>query len=182
MLDHVAQRCETSVVIEAALLVRPESFEWCGSIAFVGRAFRLEVVNADLFRRMHVPARLCEDWRHVTRRTLRLPIEHCRTACCCRRIKTSRRRRRCWNCELIKLQCRKLSRGQVGIAAHVTKTFARCDRKLHRIVKTRIIKRALPVHFQIGYERVPMRYRTPPGPGVKVDAGQSKRGREQCRR
>ena len=108
-------------------------------------------------RRVHVPAGLGEDRRHVTHRTLRLAVEHRRAACRSRGIETSRRRRGRRNRELIKLKRRKFCGDQIGIATHVAKTFARRDREFHRIVQTRIVKRSLPVHLEIRDERIPVR-------------------------
>src|ERR1044072_3220152 len=108
MLDHVAQGGETSIVIEAAFLVRPESLERRGAITFVRRALGLKIVDADLFRRVHVPPRLSEGWRHVTHRTLRLTIEQRCTACRRRRIETSCRCCRGRDGELIEVKRRRL--------------------------------------------------------------------------
>src|SRR5512140_2531189 len=58
VVDDVAECGETTVVVEAALLVCEQPLERRSAVALVGRAFRLEVVNADLFRFVHVPARL----------------------------------------------------------------------------------------------------------------------------
>src|SRR5262249_53250279 len=49
VLDHVEQRREAPVVVEAALLVRPEALERRRAVALVWRALRLEVVDPDLF-------------------------------------------------------------------------------------------------------------------------------------
>jgi hypothetical protein len=57
----------------------------------------------------------------------------------------------------------------------------RSDGELVRIVQSRIEERLLAVHFQIGYKGVPVRHRTPSGPGVKVHTRQTKSRRNQCR-
>src|ERR1041385_255039 len=103
MVNHVAQRRETTVVIKPALLVCPQSFQRRRAITFVRRTFRLEVVDADLFRLVHVPTGLTEDGRHVTLRALRLAVEEHRTTCRCRCVETSRRRSRSRDCELIEM-------------------------------------------------------------------------------
>src|SRR6185503_3508716 len=157
VLDHVAECWETSVVIEAAFLVCPESFERSCSVTFVGRALGLKVVDSDLFRRVHVPARLGVDRWHVTDRAFRLTFEHCRSACRCCGVERSRRRCRRGYCELVKLKRRKFCSNQVRITAHVAETRARGDREFHRIVQTRIVERSLPVHLEVRDERVPMR-------------------------
>jgi hypothetical protein len=57
VVDDCAERRETSVVIEAALLMREESAQRRRAIAVIGRPVRLEAVNADLLRRVQVPSR-----------------------------------------------------------------------------------------------------------------------------
>src|SRR5262245_45921964 len=67
---HVDQRCKTSVVVEAALLMCPQSGERTRAVAVVGRAIRLEIVDADLAGGMQVPPGLGVQRRNVTARTL----------------------------------------------------------------------------------------------------------------
>src|SRR5689334_6568013 len=157
MLDHVAQRRETPVVIETTLFMCPEPFQRRRAITFIRRTFRLEIVDADLFRLVHIPTGLTKHRRHVTLRALRLAIEERRATCRGRCVETSRRRSRCRDCELIKMKRRKFCRDQIRIAAHVAETRACSDRKLHRIVESRIAERSLPVHLEVRDERVPVR-------------------------
>src|SRR6185295_3052049 len=125
-----------SIVIEAARLMCPEAFEGSGSITLVGRTFGLEVVDANLFGCVHVPARLGVDRWHVASRTLRLIFEqHC-AACRRCRIETSGRRYRCGDRELVKLKRGKLRGNQIRIASHVAETGARGNREFDRIVET----------------------------------------------
>src|SRR5262245_23334587 len=58
MVHHVEQGREPTIVIEAALHVRPQTVERRGAIAAIGRALGLEVVDADLLGGVHVPAGL----------------------------------------------------------------------------------------------------------------------------
>src|SRR6476469_4160453 len=55
------------------------------------------------------------------------------------------------------------------------------DRKLTRLVETRIEERSFAVHFQVRNERVPVRHRSPAGPRMEVHAGQAERRRNQRR-
>src|SRR6185369_12578873 len=86
VLDNVAQRGEASIVIEAALLMCPESLQRSGSVTFIGRPLGLKVVDSNLRWSVHVPARLRVDWRHVTDGTLRYPFEQRLSACRRRRV------------------------------------------------------------------------------------------------
>src|SRR5690349_5962176 len=76
VVDHIAERGETSVVIEATFLVRPQSLQRRRPVTLVRRTLGLKIVNADLLRRVHVPTGLAKDRWYVTRRTLRWSIEH----------------------------------------------------------------------------------------------------------
>src|SRR6185369_16867384 len=131
---------------------------------------------------MHVPPWFAEDRRHVTRRTLRWSVEHSLTARGCRSVETSRRRSGRRYRELIEVKRRQLRRDQIRIAAHVAKTCTRRDRKLGCIIETRIVEGSLSVHLEVRNERVPVRNRTPARPRMKIDAGESERGRDQGRR
>src|SRR5262245_7343540 len=55
VVDDISQRGEAAVMVEAARLVRPETFEGRCAIALIGGAVGLEVVDADLGAGMHVP-------------------------------------------------------------------------------------------------------------------------------
>src|SRR6058998_855903 len=80
MFDHVPQCCKAAVVIEAAFLMGPETFQRRGSVSSIRGAIRLEVINADFRCRMHVPAGFREHRRYMTRRALRLAFEYCFTS------------------------------------------------------------------------------------------------------
>src|SRR5215213_8578705 len=182
MLDYVAQRREAAVVIEAAFRVCPESLERSGSITLVWGALGLKVVDTDFLGRVHVPSWLSVDRWHVTGRTLCRTFEHSLTSCGSGGIKAAGRRRRRGDCELKELKRRKFRGDQIRITAHVTKTCTRCNRKLHWIIQARIVERTLPVHLEVCDERVPMRHRSPAGPGMKIHACKTEsRRQESCR-
>src|SRR5205085_1753507 len=67
VVDDRAVVREAAVVIEAAFRAHEESRERRGAVAIVGRARRLEVVDADLGGGVHRPARLAEERRNVAR-------------------------------------------------------------------------------------------------------------------
>src|SRR5690606_8007098 len=75
MVDDFLQGGEATVVVEASLLADEESAKGAGAVALVGRSHRLEVVDPDLGGRVHVPAGLRVDRRHVASRALRLAVE-----------------------------------------------------------------------------------------------------------
>src|SRR5438045_726930 len=67
---------EAPVVVEAALRPHEQALERRRPVeVLVGRAARLEVVDADLLRPVHRPAGLREERRHVAARALRLSLE-----------------------------------------------------------------------------------------------------------
>src|SRR5262249_2412741 len=66
--DHVGHRREAAVVVEAPLLVRPQTGQRGGAVAMVGVARGLEVVAADLGGRGRIPARLGRHRRDVAAR------------------------------------------------------------------------------------------------------------------
>src|SRR5215510_422911 len=71
VLHHGEQVREASVVVEAALLMRPETGQRTGSVHVRGRSVGLEVVDADLTSGVHVESGLGEEWWHVARGALR---------------------------------------------------------------------------------------------------------------
>ena len=75
MRDDPGERREAAVVIEAALCVRPQALQRRGAVMAIRRALRLEAVDADLVRRVHVPARFGVERRHVAARAVRLAGE-----------------------------------------------------------------------------------------------------------
>src|SRR5436309_14314601 len=120
MFDHVPQCCKAAVVIEAAFLMGPETFQRRGSVSSIRGAIRLKVINADFSRRMHVPAGFREHRRYMTRRAFRFGFKYCFAdltglrwnSALANRLRTMRfptnwgcRR---WNCQLIEMQCSKL--------------------------------------------------------------------------
>jgi len=76
VIDYIPQCGEPAVMIETALLVTPQTFQWCGSVSPVRSPIRLKIVNTDLSRRVHVPARLRENRRYMTSRAFRLTEEY----------------------------------------------------------------------------------------------------------
>src|SRR5262249_54453790 len=75
VVDDVAQRGETTIVIEAALLVRPQASKRRGAVHVGRRAIGLEGVDADLRGRMQVVPRLGEQRRDVAARALGRSVE-----------------------------------------------------------------------------------------------------------
>src|SRR5215813_13817637 len=71
------------------------------------------------------------------------------------------------------MQGSELGCDQVDRVGHMTEACFRSNRELIGIIEPRIVEVALPVHFQICNECVPVRYRAPAGPCVQVHACQS---------
>src|SRR5688572_22929143 len=76
---------------------------------------------------------------------------------------------------------RQLRADQVRITSTIPEIVCCSDRKLRRILQTRIKECALSVHFQVCDKGVPMGDRTPPGPCMEVHSGQSICRRDKCR-
>jgi hypothetical protein len=81
------------------------------------------------------------------------------------------------NRQLVVLQRRQLAGRQIGIVAHLGETGTRGHRKPYRVVEAGIDEGALPVHFEVGDEGVPVGDAAPARVGVQVDAGEPERGR-----
>src|SRR5262249_51709317 len=114
MVDDVGERCEAPIVIEAAPGMCEQTLERWRSIPLVGCAIGLEGIDADLGRRVHVPAWLSVEWRHVTGAAASRAFEEGLATCGCGRIEA-----RCGRCgrdnrELVEVQCRELRRDEIG--------------------------------------------------------------------
>src|SRR5262249_13068784 len=173
----VPQCGESAIVIETTSLMGPQTLEGCGPVAPVGSAIRLKIVDADFRRRMHIPTRVGENRRHVTRCAFRFTLEY-RFSVLDYRGRVMRVRRRGYR-ELIKMQSGEFWSDQIRIIAYVSKSGPRRYRELSCVIQTRIVERTLSVHFQVGDEGIPVRHRAPTGPRVKVHACEAERRRNQ---
>ena len=84
---------------------------------------------------------------------------------------------RCRNRQLIKLQRGKLRGNEIVVRVNVgqiRKAVRGRNWELRRVVQARIEEPAFPVHFEIGYECVPVWYGTPADPGVEVYSAKTK--------
>src|SRR5215469_5192429 len=66
-----------------------------------------------------------------------------------------------------------------SICGRSPKPLAAAIRELGGVVQSRIPKPALPVHFQVCDERIPVRQRSPAAPGMEVYPRKAKSGRNQ---
>src|SRR5262249_49786986 len=130
VLDHVEQRREAPVVVEAALLVRPEALERRRAVALVWRALRLEVVDPDLFGGVHVPTGLRVERRHVAARAVRAAPEQLLAARGGRTIEAAARGPRRGERQLVEVKRRELGRDAVLVVAHVAEPVGRGQREL----------------------------------------------------
>src|SRR5688572_4756908 len=103
MFDHGCKRRETPVMIETALGVRPKPTQRGSAVPSVRRTIGLEIVDADLSRRMEIPTGLSEQRRNVANCTLAIAVENVRTSCSTRSVKTSVRCFRSWDRQLIEM-------------------------------------------------------------------------------
>src|SRR5258705_5345537 len=75
VIDHVEDRCEPPIVIEAPLLMRPQPCQWRRPVHAGRRPISLERVDADLAGSMQVLPRLGKERRDVAGRALRRSVE-----------------------------------------------------------------------------------------------------------
>src|SRR6185437_15993292 len=137
----------------------------------------LEAIDANLRRGVQIPTGFgVERWR-VTGAALAGAGKHEFPPPRGARIKAASGRAWSGKRQLIKLQGGELARDQVRLVLKMTEACPRSDRKLAGIVEPRIVKGPLTVHFEGGYEGVPVRDRTPSGPSMEVHPGKS-----ECRR
>src|SRR4029453_13522623 len=99
---------------ETALHVTPKSLERGRAVVLIGRAQRLKRVDADLVRRVHVPAWLGEQRRHVAACAAGLAAEQRSTAACGCGVEGAAGRSRRPQAQLIVMQRGKLRGDQVG--------------------------------------------------------------------
>src|SRR5215472_11077071 len=70
MVDDVQERSETTIVIKTTLGVSPQALERSGAIRLRRAAIRLEIIDAELLRGMHVPSGLCVGRGNMAARAL----------------------------------------------------------------------------------------------------------------
>jgi hypothetical protein len=75
MIDHIRQCLEATVMVEAALLMRPKARQWRRTIHVRRRAVCLESVNSHFGGRLQVVPRFREQRRDVADRALCLAVE-----------------------------------------------------------------------------------------------------------
>src|SRR5262252_1853683 len=96
MLDDIVERCEATIVVEAALGPHEQPSERRGAIALFRRTLRLEIVDSDLRSRVHRPTRLGEERIDVAGTARRLSEEEVSAAVGgCLIVALLRRLRRC---------------------------------------------------------------------------------------
>src|SRR6185312_14607144 len=134
VVNHVSQGCKATVVVEAALLMRPQSVKRSGAITVIRRAAGLEVINANLGSSVHVPARFSVERRNVAGAALGFAVEECFAARRGCRIKAALWRRRCSNIQLIDMQRAELGSDQVDIIVNVAKSSLRGHREFAGII------------------------------------------------
>src|SRR5207248_3304550 len=110
MIDDVAKRRETAVVVKATLvdlIHAPQRAQRDGPVAVIRSAFGLEVIDSDLLRCVQIPAGFGEQRRHVAAGAARFIFENFFALLCGGAIEASCRRLRCWQRQLVKMQRRK---------------------------------------------------------------------------
>src|SRR5262249_17316651 len=147
----------------------------CGAIATVGRSTRLKIVNTDLIRRMHVPAGVRPQRPNVTAVAPRLAVEQLFASVSGRGMEGVGGRFRRRDRQLVKLQVREL-RGDAVIAWADMREVANAapdgHRELHRVVQSSVEESSNATHVKVRDKGIPVRDRSPPGPGMQVDAAE----------
>ena len=131
---------------------------------------------------MQIPAGIGPERLDVAIVALRFATEESIAAGRSRNIEATSGRLRRGNSQLIELKLLEFGSDEVAVGINVreiAKTVGGGDRELRGVVEPRIPEPALPMHFEICDEGVPVGNRTPAGPGVEIDAAQSKRRRNQ---
>src|SRR5262245_6112279 len=100
--------------------MRPQATQRRGAITLIRRAVRLEAVDADFLRGVHVPTRLGEERRDVTGRAPRLVVEQRRATHRGLAIEAPARRLRRFERKLVEVQCAECGRDQVALRGDVT--------------------------------------------------------------
>src|SRR5207247_4261317 len=113
VIDHIQQRRKATIVKEAALLVRPQSFQRRCAVPPVRTAIRLKIINAKLCCCMQVPPWFGVNRIHVTVVASRLPFKQLVASVCSGLVKAAGRRFRRGNRKLIKVKRRKLRCNQI---------------------------------------------------------------------
>src|SRR6202795_2076822 len=119
VVHDIPKRREASVVIEAALLVCPQTAERRRAVRVGRRTIRLERVHADLRGRVEVVAGLRVEWRDVAGRAARLALEEGPAAFEGSCVEGPRGRLRRGDRELVEVQGGQLGGDLVGRAARV---------------------------------------------------------------
>src|SRR5262249_60879942 len=110
-----------------------------------------------------------------------LSLEHVAAPLGCLAVEGALRRIGRWNGQLIEVQRGKLRADEIRIITYIAETGTSRHRELHAIVEARVEEGPFAVHFEIGNEGIPMRYRAPASPGMEIDPGEPKRRREEPR-
>src|SRR5690349_12936737 len=122
---------------------------------------------------MHIPPRFCEERWHMTRSTAPFSSENRFPANGSLCIEISSRRPGGRNRELIEMERSELGRNDVIGGSDIVIAVLHRERKGISVAKTWIIERALPVHFEVRNENIPVGDASPSGVSMQVDARES---------
>src|SRR6202521_4462049 len=134
VIDDRAEVCESSVVIEAALLPREQAAQWRGPIAVGGSTIGLKVVDTDFRRRMQIVARFGVERRCLARLGSRHG-EDLASAGSRRRVVRARGRQWSGDGKLIEMQGGELRCDKVGLLSHVEFVVLDRYRKLRGVLQ-----------------------------------------------
>jgi len=76
MVYNIQQRTEPSVVIEAALGMRPKTIQRGRAVPLVGGTVGLEAVDANFGWSVHIPSGLCVQRRNMAGRTFAAAVKY----------------------------------------------------------------------------------------------------------
>ena len=114
--------------------VREETTERRCAVASIRRPARLEVVDANLLRRVHVPAGLGEERRNVATRASSAAVEDRLAALRGLGVEAAFWWRGCRDGELVEVEGSELRGDEVGRATHVAEAGPGRHRELERVV------------------------------------------------
>ena len=136
-----------------------------------GASIRLEIVNANLFSLVHVPAGLSKERRHVALCALCLAVEYRLSTCGGRSSKLPSGGFGGRHRQLIKLKRGQFRRHHVLFAHACSRTGPRRNWVLYRVVQTRIEESSLPLQFKVSDVSVPVSDAAPAAtPRVQIDS------------
>jgi hypothetical protein len=160
VVDNFVQVLKLAVMIKTALGMGEQTPQGCRAIAPIGRTIRLEIIDADLLGRVHAPTWFGEERRHMAGGAFAGTIEHLLPTLSRLGIEASLLRLRRGHGELVEVESGELGGDQIVFGLHMAEFGLGGHRELILVVQPRIEKASLPMHLEIGDERIPVLFDT----------------------